>query len=128
MEDIRSINCCLLAAAGMTPTHVENQSPLSTLNWARTSYAQLMARTITEWGGVVTSNNVPHFKGSNESSTALALKAHLARWVTTNDSDVALEFEYSFEEDDEAIDEASDESIPPKGRRIDLHVSGVGCV
>ena len=84
-----------LAAAGMTPTHVENQSPLSTLNWARTSYAQLMARTVTEWGGVVTSNNVPHFKGSNESSTALALKAHLARWVRTNDGDVALEFEYS---------------------------------
>jgi ATPase family associated with various cellular activities (AAA) len=124
--DIQSINCCLFAAAG-TPNDTENQSPLRVLNWARSAYAQLMASAVTEWGGVMTSNNVPHFKGSNEGSTALALKAHLASWVRKTEGDVPLEFEFADDENDEAVDETSDESKPLRERRIDLHVKGVGC-
>jgi DNA polymerase III delta prime subunit len=127
LADIRSINCCLFAATGGTSNDTENRSPLLVLNWARTAYAQLLAGAVTEWGGVITSNNVPHFKGSNETSTALALKAHLANWVKRSDGDAVLEFEYSEDEDDETVDESSDESDPLKGRRVDLHVKGVGC-
>ena len=126
-EDIRSINDCILAVAGTTPEATENQSPLYVLNWAKTAHAQLMARAVTRWGAVVTSTNVPHFKGSNESSTALALKAHLASWVNKTDSDAVMEFEYAADEDDQDVDETAEEWEPPKRRRIDLHVKGIGC-
>ena len=124
--DIQSINQCLSLAAGMAPGTVTQASPLSTLNWAKTSYAQLMTNAVLEWGGVVSSTQILRFKGSNESSTALALKAHLASWVRRTNGDGELEFEYSDDEEDEVVDEASDVSILRKGRRIDLHVEGMG--
>ena len=95
------------------------------LNWAKTSYAQLLTNAVVKWGGVVASTQIRSFKGSNESSTALALKAHLATWVRRTNGDGILEFEYSEDEDDEAVDETSDVPIRPQ-RRIDLHVEGMG--
>jgi len=119
--DIQSINQCLSLAAGMTPGTVTQASPLNMLNWAKTSYAQLLTNAVVEWGGVVASTLIRSFKGSNESSTALALKAHLATWVRRTNGDGILEFEYSEDEDDEAVDETSNVPIRPQ-RRIDLHV------
>jgi hypothetical protein len=125
--DIQSINQCLLLAAGTAPRDEADLSPLSMLNWARTAYTQLMTRPITEWGGVVTSNDIPRFKGSNESSTTLALKAHLAGWVKRTRDDAVLAFEFSENEDDEAVDETIGAPVFPKARRIDLFVKGLGC-
>ena len=120
------INECLSLAAGRAPGYAENRSPLSVLNWARTAHAQLMARSITDWGGVVASNQIPIFKGSNEGSTSLALKAHLAGWVKRNGGDGVLKFEYNEIEDDEAVDDLSEAPTRPRRRRIDLHVAGMG--
>jgi SpoVK/Ycf46/Vps4 family AAA+-type ATPase len=125
--DIQSINRCLLLAAGMEPHDNEALSPLSMLNWARAAYAQLMTWPVTAWGGVMASNNIPYFKGSNESSVALTLKAHLAQWVKSTGSDGALEFEYSEDEIDEDVDETSNGPTVPRARRIDLFVKGLGC-
>jgi hypothetical protein len=125
--DILSINHSLSLVAGTLPAESQNQSPLNTLNWARTSFSQLMTRPVTEWGNIVASKNIPRFKGSNESSTSLALKAHLAAWVARTGSDQALEFEYSEVEEEITPDGRSDEPLPPNIRRIDLHVRGMGC-
>jgi ATPase family associated with various cellular activities (AAA) len=125
--DILSINHSLSLVAGTPPAESQNQSPLNTLNWARTSFSQMMTRPVTEWGNIVASKNIPRFKGSNESSTSLALKAHLAAWVARTGSDQALEFEYSEVEEEITPDERSDEPLPPNIRRIDLHVRGMGC-
>jgi hypothetical protein len=125
--DMQSINHSLSLVAGMPPGDSQNQSPLHTLNWARTSFSQMMTRPVTEWGNIVASKNIPRFKGSNESSTSLALKAHLAAWVARTGSDQVLEFEYSEVEEELMRDGRSDEPLPPSIRRIDLHVRGMGC-
>jgi hypothetical protein len=125
--DIQSINHYLLLAAGTAPRDEADLSPLSMLNWARTAYAQLMTRPITEWGGVVTSNDIPRFKGSNESSTTLALKARLAGWVKRTRDDAVLAFEISENENDEVVDETINARVLPIARRIDLFVKGLGC-
>ena len=126
LADISLINQCLLLAAGTTPNGSDNQSPLTTLIWARTAFAQLMTKPVTAWGGVLASSDITHFKGSNESSTALALKAHLAGWVTRSRVDRVLQFEYSEDEDDQDVDEAIDAPDHPKRRRIDLYVKEIG--
>jgi ATPase family associated with various cellular activities (AAA) len=124
---MRAINECLSLAAGRGGGYAQSQSPLHVLNWARTAYAQLMTRPVTEWGGVVASNNIPSFKGSNECSTTLAIKAHLAGWVIRNSGDRVLEFECNdVEEEEEGVDELSEMPARPKRRRIDLRVEGMG--
>jgi hypothetical protein len=65
--DILSINHSLSLVAGTPPAESQNQSPLNTLNWARTSFSQMMTRPVTEWGNIVASKNIPRFKGSNSS-------------------------------------------------------------
>ncbi len=121
LADIQSINQCLSLVAGVAPDAGTQGDPLSVLNWAKMSYAQLMTKPVTAWGGVLSSRHVPQFKGSNESSAALALKAHLANWVQTKPN-ASLQFEYSEDDEEEAREERSLRSW----RRIDLHVDGVG--
>jgi hypothetical protein len=99
--------------------------PLELLNWATVSYAQMMTIVVAGWGDVVSSTIFPTFKGSNESSTALSLKAHLAKWVRSIVPDAVLQFEYSPLDDEEA-DDPTEAPCFPSGRRIDLHVEGVG--
>ena len=125
-SDIQSINQCLSLAAGVAPGNIADQSPLNMLNWARATYAQLMANPIVTWGDVLSSNDVPKFKGSNEGSTSLTLKAHLASWVKTTDGNHTLRFEDPGEDDDESADDADDEECPGATRRIDLYVRGIG--
>ena len=60
--DIRSINDCLsLVAAGIWTCRGPVTSERVELDGA--AYAQLMARPVAEWGGVVTSNKVPQLQG-----------------------------------------------------------------
>ena len=122
--DIRSINKCLSLVAGIATDNSLEASPLSTLNWAKTSHAQLMADATVGWGEVLSSTQIPNFKGSNESATALALKAHLAAWVRRVRGDCTLEFECAEAEAEECED--ADESAIFRKRRIDLHVDGMG--
>jgi hypothetical protein len=124
--DIDSINRCLALAAGMAPGKAMEQSPLSMLSWAKTSHGQLMAKPVAAWGEVVSSNQIRCFKGSNECSTSLALKAHLVSWVRKIDPGRRLEFECFQDEDGEENDEAIDEPNAQSRRRIDLRVEGIG--
>ena len=126
LTDIRVINECLSLAAGRAPEYTENQEPLDVLNWARIACVQLITRPVTEWGGVVASNQIPCFKGSSEGSMALALKAHLAGWIKRNGGDGPLKFEYNEVEDDEVADDLNEFPLRPLRRRIDLHVEGMG--
>ncbi len=59
--DIQSINQCLSLAAGMASGTVTQASPLNMLNWAKTSYAQLLTNAVVEWGGVVASTQIRSF-------------------------------------------------------------------
>ena len=125
-SDIRSINQCLSLAAGVAPGDMDDQSPLSVLNWAKAAYAQLMTNPIVTWGDVLSSNDVPNFKGSNEGSTTLTLKAHLASWVKRTDGNNTLRFEDLGEEEDESLEDTDDDECPGATRRIDLYVRGIG--
>ena len=60
------------------------------------------------------------FKGSNEGSTALALKAHLARWIKRKNKNAALRFE---ENQVQQVDEWGNAC---ETNRIDLFVEGQG--
>ncbi len=126
LADIQSIDKCLSLAAGVAPSDTMDQSPLIVLNWAKTTYAQLMTSPVVKWGDVLSSNDVPKFKGSNEGSTSLALKAHLAAWLRRTDRTGTLSFEYPEQDDDEDVDATSHDLLPSKARRIDLHIDGMG--
>jgi AAA+ superfamily predicted ATPase len=125
--DIWLVNQCLLLAAGVIPSAGDHQPPLGLLNWVRSAYARLMATPVTGWGGVVASSKMTRFKGSNEGSTALALKAHLAGWVTRTFGNERLDFEASEDEDDEVGTEEREGPALPSIKRTDLFVKGVGC-
>ena len=127
--DIRSINECLALVAGVEPAAVSAQSPLAVLNWAAAAYARLMSSALEGWGEIVLSTKIPRFKGSNECSTTLAMKALLGSWVKRVDSTAVLNFEHS-EADEGDEDEGEDCEAPDSRgrarRRIDLHVPGMG--
>jgi AAA+ superfamily predicted ATPase len=127
--DIQSIKQCLALVAGFVPGAESRQSPLVVLNWSTTAYAQLMCNALVNWGKVVSSAEVPKFKGSNETSTSLALKARLADWVRRTNGSATLEFEHSqTDEGDEDVGEETDTRSAHRtnARRIDLHVEGMG--
>jgi ATPase family associated with various cellular activities (AAA) len=124
--DILSINKCLSLVAGISTHNSLVGSPLSTLNWAKTAHAQLMANAAVDWGGIVSSTQIPNFKGSNECATTLALKAHIATWVRNVSGDNTLQFEYAEADGDEAYQDTEESPGFPRRRRIDLHVDGLG--
>ncbi len=124
--DIQSINECLSLVAGTVAGGSSQWSPLNTLNWAEKSYGQLVANAVVAWGEVLSSTRIPTFKGSNESATAVTLKALVAAWVRRTNGDGILQFEYTKEDDDEATEEEDGSIVNRKRRRIDLHVEGMG--
>ena len=119
-EDIKAINNCLRIVSGNALEPDVTETPLRVLNWARKSYTQLLTRAVASWGNVVSSKELKNFKGSNESVTALALKAHVASWVRGLEVDADL----CFEESDD--DYGADPEGPVIRQRIDLQVNGLG--
>ena len=119
-EDIKVINNCLRIVSGNALEPDATETPLRVLNWARKSYTQLLTRAVASWGNVVSSKELKSFKGSNESVTALALKAHVASWVRGLEGDADL----CFEESDD--DYGADPEGPVIRQRIDLQVNGLG--
>jgi hypothetical protein len=92
-EDVRALVDCLLLTAG-SPTEVkENLAPLKTLLWSKKAGMQILAAASTNFGETLASGELSKFKGSNEGATALALKAHLARWIKRAHKKVVGQFE-----------------------------------
>src|SRR5262249_22710984 len=55
--DSQSISQCRSLAAGIALADATDRSPLSVLSWARTTYAQLMANPVVNWGDLLKSND-----------------------------------------------------------------------
>lgn len=111
---------CLFAVAGF---HFESSmriSPLKALLWSRQASSQILARASTTLGRFLSEDAGRKFKGSNESATALALKADLANWIRKVYPDASLKFETS---EVIQIDEYGNKS---HANRVDLLVDGVG--
>lgn len=119
-QDMRAINDCLYVISGNAPNPGLKDSPLRVLNWARKAYNQLMARPQVLWGEAISSKKIKNFKGSNEGSTALALKAHVAAWACKRDNNAEFRFEVN----------SYDFAVGPEEERIlqrfDLFVNGLG--
>src|SRR6266850_4413090 len=92
-EDVRALLKCLLLIAGSPSEVKQNLSPLKTLLWSKQACMQILVGASTNFGEILASGELSKFKGSNEGSTALALKAHLARWIKRMDKNAALRFE-----------------------------------
>jgi hypothetical protein len=119
-EDVQAIVKCLLLTSG-SPTEVkQNLSPLKTLLWSKQACMQILAGASSNFGEILASGGLSKFKGSNEGSTALALKAHLARWIKRMNKNAALRFE---ENQVQRVDEWGKVS---EMNRIDLFAEGQG--
>ncbi len=124
--DEEAILACLFAVAGSrfepsTRTEpVTRLSPLKTLLWSKEACSQILARASTTLGGLLSGEAIRSFKGSNESATALALKADLASWIKKTNPDASLIFETSKES---RVDEEGEDFAV---NRVDLFVEGLG--
>ncbi|MEO2036763.1 MAG: ATP-binding protein [Planctomycetaceae bacterium] len=110
----------LFAIAGSRFESSRRISPLKTLRWSKEASSQILARASTTLGSFLSGEATRKFKGSNESATALALKADLARWIKQTHPDASLKFEDS---EQVQVDEEGNE-IPVN--RVDLFVEGIG--
>jgi DNA polymerase III delta prime subunit len=72
-------------------------SPLQLLLWARDSAATILAAGTLGLGSVFAEATTKRFRGSTESSTALALKALTATWLKRADRAGPIEFEPTVE-------------------------------
>jgi SpoVK/Ycf46/Vps4 family AAA+-type ATPase len=107
---------------GLKNTDIKKISPLDLLVWTRNTVPKLMAAAAMDFGDLVSSGDVTKFRGSNESSTALALKALAATWAHARSS--ARSGGVSFEEKDDSV--VTDELDLRKARRVDISVGGLG--
>jgi SpoVK/Ycf46/Vps4 family AAA+-type ATPase len=123
-EDVRALLECLLLVAGSPAEVKENLSPLKTLLWSKEASIQILARASINLGEVLSSGELPKFKGSNENATALALKADLAQWVKRAHKDAILRFEENLEENQ--TQEVNAYGDVYEVHRIDLFVEGQG--
>jgi hypothetical protein len=80
----------------------------------------LATRPVGTWGEIASSKEVRNFKGSNEGSTTLSLKAHTAGWILERDRSAELRFERKGE------GYVPDPSNPRLNQRFDLDVEGHG--
>ncbi|MBF5043173.1 ATP-binding protein [Aggregicoccus sp. 17bor-14] len=115
----------LLLQVGGTPEKVgtlpaAELSPLKLLLWAREASAQVLAQGSTRLGALLADGPVARLKGSNESATSLALKAHLAAWVRERLPDAELRFE------DVQVEQFDEEGRARKVSRADLKVEDEG--
>lgn len=118
--DEEAIVKCLFAVAGSRFESSTRISPLKALLWSKETCSQILARASTTLGGFLSGEAIRKFKGSNESATALALKADLANWIKKTHPDASLKFENS---EEIQVDEWGNE-IPVN--RVDLFVDGLG--
>lgn len=101
---------------------LQNSSPLHVLGWSRTAGRQLLAAMTPEVSALVAEapkGGSGRFRGSNESGTALALKALAGAWAHRR----APHSRVAFEETTEQV-EVDGEAV--KRSRQDLCVKGVG--
>jgi hypothetical protein len=91
-----------------------------TLLWSAEASAQILFRATTRLGELLSRKAPQHFKGSNEGSTALSLKADVASWVRRTHKGADLEFE------SRELDDPDDRDEFQKRFRIDLFVKNLG--
>lgn len=118
--EVRALLECLLTVAGFSMEIKGDLSPIKTLLWTKEASAQILARACASVGEVFSTTDLRKFKGSNESGTALALKAHLAQWIKKVDPSAELIFEH------EHPLNAGEADDPESVNRIDLVVHGHG--
>ncbi|RKH46676.1 ATP-binding protein [Corallococcus sicarius] len=99
---------------------VSQLSPLKLVLWSREASAQGAAQALNSWGDILTRTPLSRFKGSNESSTTLSLKARLAQWILSRNPQASLQFEHHRTE---VLD---DEGSTQEVTRTDLHVEEMG--
>jgi AAA+ superfamily predicted ATPase len=104
------------APGRLEKTDIAKLSPLNLLVWARTSASALLAASAIDFGELIMSQKPRRFRGSNEGSTALALKALVASSRRSGLRSGAL----SFEDQQDAVGE----DAPKAGgaRRVDLSI------
>ncbi|MGE6759807.1 AAA family ATPase [Corallococcus interemptor] len=103
-----------------TDDFVADLSPLKLVLWSREACAHGAAQAMNSWGETLKRAPFSRFKGSNESATALSLKARLAQWVGLRHPNFELEFEHRREEVPD--EDGSTQEVT----RTDLHVEALG--
>ena len=119
--DMKAILGCLLLAGGCPPQGSDDLCPLKTLLWVAEASASILSRAAACLGNLLGGKSLMHFKGSNEGSTALALKADVASWIRRGHKNADLHFESNPVEDADGSD-----GTPSLIRRIDLLVQSLG--
>ena len=122
--DEEAILRCLFLVGGSGFDSAKVLSPIKTLLWSKEACFQILARASTAFGallaGGLSGEAIRHFKGSNESATALALKAHLANWIKKTHPDKHLKFENC------EIESEDENGYMTSVNRTDLSVEGLG--
>jgi ABC-type uncharacterized transport system fused permease/ATPase subunit len=90
-----------------------------TLLWCREATELILARASVGWTALASGEQLKRFKGSTEGSTALALKAAVARWLKLSSPDATLRFEQT------AV-ECVEQDGATVVTRVDLSVEGLG--
>lgn len=116
-DDTRAVLDCVFFAAGSPDGAVQSVSPAHALIWARDACSEASARASANLG-FLRRGSVEKFKGSNESGTALGLKARLAQWIRRTNEGAELKFENS-----EVLTTNDDNEVEGL-RRVDLSVDG----
>jgi hypothetical protein len=116
-RDTRAVLDCLFVAAGCPDGAAQSVSPAHALIWARDACPEASARASGNLG-FLRRGSVEKFKGSNESGTALGLKARLAQWIQRTNENAELKFEKT------EVLATNDENEVKGLRRVDLSVDG----
>ncbi|MEO6954927.1 MAG: ATP-binding protein [Polyangia bacterium] len=104
-----------------SPEALHNVSPIELVIWAKNSAKQLLARGTLAFGDYLPGLKGKKFRGSNESSTALALKSLTASWIRRHNPDTSITFE---EQGEELV--ALDEDGQGTVTRVDVFAKDVG--
>lgn len=122
-DDSRALLECLFLVGGCRPDIKSCLSPLKTLLWARHSFTGMLAEDGASLADDLGDRPMKQFKGGNESSTSLCLKAHLLRWVRSELPASGVTFEA------QAVDAVQSESCDDElgaRYRFDAVVSNAG--
>lgn len=123
-EAVRSLTELFYAVGGsagrLQKADVNKMSPLNLLVWARNAAPKLLAAAAIDFGELVSSGKMEKFRGSNESSTALALKALAAtsKWPGLRNGAISFE--------DKKDTEVTDDLKVAAAKRVDLAIKGIG--
>jgi hypothetical protein len=94
-------------------------SMMKLLVWAKTASRDIVASAAVGFGDFVSRTKISKFRGSNEGSTALALKALIASWLKRTQPSATISFE-------EVKEGSAIEGAEPETRRVDLFSKGLG--